>query len=175
MMIESFAERAAISLKEINPEKTTSVEIMKYGIIMSFNGFSVAGLSLLGGWLGGHFTETLYTLVAFGIFRFFSGGFHFESALKCIIFSTTLMIALPYIPVYGNWTLILTAASLVLTAILAPSGIENQTRIPEKYFPLLKVISILIVISNFFLVSSLLAKILFTQSILLVKLKGVKK
>jgi accessory gene regulator B len=174
-MIESYAEKAAMSLKEINPEKTASVEVMKYGIIMAFNGLSVAFLALLGGWIGGHFEETLLTLAAFGLLRFASGGFHFESAGLCIVFSTLLMISIPYIPVKENWILILTAVSFILTAIFAPSGIEGQTRIDEKYFPLLKVLSILIVGSNFFLLSTTLSKIFFIQSLLLVKIKGVGK
>lgn len=170
-MIDTFAEKIAIKFKQIDPEKTTSVDIMKYGIIMAFNGFSVVILAVLIGWLSGKFTETVFVLVSTGIFRFFAGGHHFASAWKCILFSTLIMITLPHIPVNHSWMIGLSIASLSLTLIYAPSNIEDQTRISKKYHPILKYISTLIVSSNFYFLSELLAITLFTQSLLLVKVR----
>ena len=173
MMIECAAERAALRLKAINPEQTTSVEIMKYGLIMAFNGGSVLVLTMMIGWLSGRPGETLLTLGSFALLRFFSGGYHFKSAWACIVFSTALLSTLPHIPIGNAWIWILPAVSVVMVALLAPSKIEDQTRIPKKYFPMLKVLSIVMVALNFFLLSPILAKVFLSQAILLTRIKEV--
>lgn len=172
-MIEHVAERAALRIKAANPGQTTSVDIMKYGLIMAFNGGSVLLLTVGIGWLSGRPGDTLLTLGAFALLRFFSGGYHFKSAWACIVFSTALLSVLPHIPISSFWIWVLTAASVCMVALLAPSKIENQTRIPKKYFPILKMASICMVVLNFFLLSPILAKVFLSQAILLTRIKEV--
>lgn len=170
-MISNLAERTATFIKTIDPEQTASVEVMKYGIIVLFNGISVIVLSLAGGMIGGKLYETMMTLAIFAIFRFVSGGYHFTSAWMCVPLSTAFMIIVPYIHVSYHWMIALTVCSFILTLRYAPGFIEGYTRIPVKMYPLLKVCSVAIVLSNFFFLSPIMSIVLFAQSILLIQVR----
>jgi accessory gene regulator B len=55
--------------------------------------------------------------------------------------------------------------------LLAPANIRGYARMPEKYFPIMKVLSLLIIGSNYIWSSSLLAVVFFIQGILLLPLR----
>lgn len=167
-MIEAYAEKLAITIKKANPEQTTSVDIMKYGIIMFTNGFAVLFSALIIGWLSGKFIETCIALCAYALLRFFSGGFHFKSALHCILYSVLILTLIPHIPFQSSWNIPILIISLIITTVFAPADIKNQTRIPEKYHPWLKYISLLIVIVNFFILSDIVTLAFFAQTIMLI-------
>lgn len=170
-MVDALAERIAITLKKTAPAETKSVDIMKYGLIVLMNGLSVIVLSLTVGWLMGNFRETLITLVSFIILRQLVGGFHFKSAIICIISSTTMLVVLPLIPLNQELTGILTLLSMFIISIYAPSNIEKQTRIPAQYHYILKILAVILVSSNLFFASPLLAKSFFSLSILTIQLR----
>lgn len=170
-MDNAWAERIANAIKQQAPEETASVEVMKYALVSLYHGLSVLFASLIIGAITGKLVETLITLIAFALLRFLSGGFHFESALTCFIFSTVISSAIPHIPLPDGYFLIVMITSIILLGIFAPSSVKGVTRIPEKYYPLLKVGSILLVSLNFFIGSELLAVTFFTQSVFTVKLR----
>lgn len=170
-LIEHWAERTAISIKKMNPEQTTSVEIMKFALLIWINGLSVTIMCLMVGAFTGKFEETALVLVAFGTLRFVSGGYHFNSALQCIIASTLLLSTLPHVALSHNWNLGLLITSLILLAIFAPSNIINQTRIPEKYFPFLKICSIILVLANFAFFSDIVTATFFVQAVTTIYLR----
>lgn len=170
-MVEKLAEKLSQSIKRLAPEETASIEVMKYGITVLINSASVILLSLSIGVLTGKFQDALVALISYAVLRCFAGGFHFQSAIACIMFSTALFSIIPHIPISHFSTLILTLLALIIISIFAPSNIADETRIQIKYHPLLKACSILIVSVNFFLVSPILAKSFFTLSLFTVKLR----
>jgi accessory gene regulator B len=74
-----------------------------------------------------------------------------------------------------EYILLLNILSLLLAFLYAPSRIENQSKIDPKHYPKLKVVSIIIIATNFLFMSSVLAAVFFVQCLTLIKMKGVKK
>lgn len=174
-MIEKMAERIALTMKRINPDETASVEVMKFSLSLLINLMAITTLSLAIGALTGKFSETLLVLVSIAILRQVSGGIHLKTSEACVIFSTLAVVAIPHLPINEKWCIILTIVSAVLVLIFAPSRIEEQTRIPRKYWPLLKIIAFLIVSSNFLLQSGILACAFFLQSVGLIRKIKLRK
>jgi len=170
-MSYGWAEKIAVAIKNKAPEQTASVEVMKFALISLFNGTTVLVACLLIGGITGKLTETIITMIAFAVMRFIAGGFHFESALACFLFSTALLSALPHIPLPDGSQIYLSVISIVLLLIFAPSDVKGKTRIPEKYFLYLKLSSILLVCGNIVIDSDLLLKAFFAASLLTVKLR----
>ncbi|GED68455.1 hypothetical protein BRE01_21570 [Brevibacillus reuszeri] len=168
-MIEAIALRIATGIKRINPEVPQSVERMEYALIILLNGVTVIIASLLIGAILGTLKATIIFLVAFALLRQVSGGYHLSSALGCAIVSITLAAVVPLIPVTDKLCQIMSGISLILVAWFAPSKIENQSRIPSKYYPLLKAISIAIVLASVFIAWPIITKALFVQSLFLIR------
>jgi Accessory gene regulator B. len=117
-----------------------------------------------------NYRETMQVLFAFGLLRMISGGYHFKSASVCIVVSAGVAALLPFVELSIFYINILNITNMVLTIILSPSRIEEQTRIPSKYFPLLKIGSTVLVASNFLFQSQLLAITWFIQVLSLIRL-----
>lgn len=170
-MIEAMALRIAKAIKQAAPENTASVEVMKFsleGVLQTLLTVFFIGIV---GQVTGTLAITMAGIAAFVILRFFSGGLHLRHAMHCSLFSTILLSAAPHIPLTHNWTLAVTSGNLLLILIFAPSNIEGHARIPKKYFPLLKLISALIICTNFVFLSSTLAVAHFFQAISTITLK----
>jgi accessory gene regulator B len=82
------------------------------------------------------------------------------------------MTAVSFANLTTNLSMIFTAVSLILILIYAPSGIERQSRIPRKYYPLLKLISFLLVASNLLIQADVLSVTFLIQALLLIKIRG---
>jgi accessory gene regulator B len=170
--LDAFAQRTAIRMKAINSEKTASVEVMKYGLLIFINIFSIIFISLLIGFITGKLMETLLTLVAFALLRACTGGYHLKSSIHCIFFSSALMTIIPHIPMNQSSTLSLTIFSIVLVLIFAPFALEHQNNIPKRYYPYIKIMGIVLVSINLFLMSNTLALCFFVQSVMLIRRIG---
>jgi len=167
----AWAEKLALAIKSKAPDETASVEVLKFALITLFNGtISLVGCLIVGA-LTGKLKETLIVLCAFAVMRFLAGGYHFRSPVTCFLFSVASLSALPHIPVPAGSHLYLSLASIVLLLLFAPSDIKGKTRIPEKYFLYLKLLSILLVCGNIFLESELLLKAFFTASLLTINFR----
>lgn len=166
-MIESLSNRWAINLKKQIPDHPASVEVLAYAFNFMINIILTLAVSLTSALLLGHFWETVIVLSSFAILRMVSGGYHFRSAGACILFTVVGSNLLPYLYLDAQFTLLINILTLVLILSFAPSRIEHQSRIPKKYFPLLKAISSGLVSINFFLASSLIAATFFVQGITL--------
>jgi accessory gene regulator B len=59
---------------------------------------------------------------------------------------------------------ILTILSATILLFTAPKGIKDVSRINAKYYPLLKLLSVLFVLTNLYFQSSILALAFFTQA-----------
>ncbi|MNC48119.1 hypothetical protein D3C75_972150 [compost metagenome] len=76
--------------------------------------------------------------------------------------------------VSSTWTIAATITAIMIISFLAPVGIERQSRIPVKYFPYMKLAALLLVASNFLILSPALALSFLAQSVTLVLGKVVK-
>ena len=168
-----LSEKLAITIKKANENETASVEVMKFSLILLFNMFFTILLSLILAALFGTVRETVLALFSFMLLRIFSGGFHFKTATACTVASVAIVVIVPLIPITDQIAFYLTLAALILVLKFAPSNIRGTVRIPEKYFPFLKIISALIVSSNFLLSNHLLALIFFVQAVSLISKKEV--
>jgi len=163
-MIESMALRLAQRLKNAEPEGTASVEVMKYSLVILLNLFFTILVIGLAGAITGKFGQTMLGLSAFMVLKFVSGGAHLRTALQCSVLSVVCVVAVPHIPLTDTWTQAVIVVSAVLLLLFAPSNLKGHTRIPDRYFPLLKLASVLIVSLNFFWLSSTVAVAHFIQA-----------
>jgi accessory gene regulator B len=168
-MIEAIAANWATKLKKAVPEHPASIAVIKFALQL----FIETILTLLTAVVISSFTnktiETLIVLIAFAILRAVSGGFHFKTAAACIL-STSIGANIAAFSQFNDTViLVMGGTSLLLAAIFAPSKIENQTRIPKKYYPALKIISLVIISTNFLFMSSILASAFLIQSITLIR------
>ena len=168
-MVEQWAERLAVWLKNEVPDHPYSVARLQFGFHLFLNTvLTLLAASILGVLLGSY-KETMQVLAAFAMLRMISGGYHFKSAMVCIVVSAGVAALLPHINLSSTNILFLNMINLLLTALFSPSGIENQTRIPPKYYPHLKIVSSLLVASNFIWQPPLLAVTWFPQAVTLLR------
>lgn len=167
-LIEAIANRIAIKLKEANPEETASIEVMKYALFGILHNTVTLATAFLVGLVLDQFFDTFIAAVSFMLLRLVSGGYHFKTPLSCLIFSASIFVIIPLIPTSEISLFLLNILSLLLVILLAPSNIREHIRIPEKYFPLFKVISIVLVISSFFVNSPIITLAFFMQALTLI-------
>jgi accessory gene regulator B len=170
--MQTLAYKLAAGIKSKAPSHPASVEVLEFSILAFLNTFSTIIVAMGISLLTGKVAETAVILVVFAVLRSVSGGLHLKYGWACTLATSTVANVVSFIayPAYViPW---MTAASLVLCLIYAPSKIQNQTRIPEKYYPLLKIIAAAIIASNFFFASSIVASAFFIQAVLLIRLKG---
>lgn len=170
-MIEAWAGKLASTIKKANEQHTAHEAVLKYALTIVINFIIPVCASLLIGWITEHFIDTALSLIAFTLLRAVSGGFHFKSANVCMVVTTCIISIPPHITILGQWILVLTSISFLLAVLLAPANIRGYARMPEKYFPIMKVLSLLIIGSNFIWGSSLLAVVFFIQGFLLLPLR----
>jgi accessory gene regulator B len=170
-MVETLALRIAEAIKRVEPDKTASVQVMKYSLeallqtLFTFMFIGIIGL------LTGAFGETMIGAFSFIILRYFSGGLHLRKAATCSLVSILLISIAPHFPLTERWVIIFGGISLILILLFAPSNIEGHARIPRKYFPALKLISALIVSSNFIFLESSIAMVFFFQAVTTIQLR----
>jgi accessory gene regulator B len=170
-MIEQLAGKIAVKIKEASPEDTASVEVMKFALIgLLQNGITITA-ALIVGLVAGTFFEVFLAVASFMLLRLVSGGYHFSSMLACAIFSFSVFVAIPFIPVSDSMVHVLNAASLVLCLVFSPSNIKEHIRVSEKYFFIFKVLSIIVVSINFWISNPIVALGFFAQSLLLITFK----
>ncbi|OUM93855.1 MAG: post-translational modification of quorum-sensing peptide protein [Thermobacillus sp. ZCTH02-B1] len=174
-MVESWAEKLAIKIKQANPEQTASVPVMKFALIIVIN-FTVPVIAAMAfGISTGKGAETLTAVSYLLCLRMLSGGYHFERPLPCMLITFLIVAVPPHMDMAEQWTPILTGIALILVLLLAPANMKGYNTIPETYYPLLKIVSALIVCSNFLFFSETAAIVLAVQGFtLLFRNKEVK-
>jgi accessory gene regulator B len=167
-MFDRWAFNAASWVKQQNPEKTASVAVLQFALTGILNSLAVFVIVLTVGIVSGHFLDSLLASLFFVSLHFFSGGYHFKSALLCAVVSSSVIITSFLIPLSSKYFLGLTIFTIIIVAIFAPSNIENHARISKTYFPILKLISICIVLVNLMLQLPAVGWALFFQAFLLI-------
>lgn len=174
-MINIVSKRIASNIKSVVPEHPKSEQVLAYSISFLLNTISVILLTLLVSLFTGRIIEAVIVLFSFALLRQVSGGYHFESAWLCIVVSTVNVTLISYANFGYSTIIILTCISLLIALIYAPSRISKQTRIPKKYYPMLKALSMLIISTSFIFGSPVLATSFFVQSLTLIYIgRGVK-
>lgn len=168
-MIQIIARRLAVSIKRVVPDHRVSAEVMEFSLSALLNAFFIIVISLGVAIFTGRISEAATILVAFAVLRQVSGGKHLEDGVLCIVVSTAGVLVLSMADFSNTVVHALNVASLLLAIIFAPSRIEGQTRIPKRFYPLLKVIAILIIAANLFIGSSVLAATFFVQALTLIR------
>ena len=167
-MLEHLSEWSAARIKVIVPEHPASVSVLKFAIAIVLNVVLVAGLTLSVSLITGNTAEAVMILVSFALLRQVSGGVHLKSGMACVLFTTALFTGLSYVQMDMLYVQLLNVLSLLLVAVLAPIGIDKQTRIPEKHWPKLKLIGAALVIINMFVASPVIAVSFTAQAVSLV-------
>ncbi|NQX44953.1 accessory gene regulator B family protein [Paenibacillus tritici] len=163
--MNSLANRIAIAIKNANPEETHSVEVMQYSLGIILNTLLIIVSTAFIGLIFGRFEECLTFLLCFCILRLTSGGFHLKTAMACNIVTTLLSTLLPSLISPSDSALwIINIISLVIVVLFAPNPDQNA-RIPTSIYPILKLVSIVIVSSNFFLHSAVIGLAFLVQSL----------
>lgn len=167
-MLERMAGWAAARIKQIVPEHPASYAVLKFALAVLFNVVLVISCTLLVSLATGHTAEAVLILIFFALLRQVSGGVHLKSGIACVLFTTALFTALSYVQAGQLCVQIMNGLSLLLVLLLAPVGIDQQTRIPRRHWPRLKIIAAVLVTVNFFMASPVIAAAFTAQSISLV-------
>lgn len=172
-MIERFSESVALRIKNINPEETASVAVMKFALIGLINNSLTFLLIFLIGALAGTFVESVIAAFSFMAVRLFAGGFHFSKPWLCIVVSTVSLSAVPLLAKYASASAVfwLTLTSFVITLLFAPSNIK-KTRIKKTWHPIYKLIAAAMVGANFLIQSPVLALTFLIQAISTIDING---
>lgn len=170
-MIEHLAHLIANKIKKEVPNHHASMEVLEFSLSIIINALMIILCTLLFSFLTGRVIEAVVALIAFPLLRQLSGGFHLKTGMGCVIFTTFLMTVLSFSDFSNSIIRVFGLISILLALIYAPSGIENQSRIPEKYYPLLKVSSMIIIGMNFFILSPVISSTFLVQTLTLIKLR----
>ncbi len=164
-ILDNTASYLAKSIRN-NHKDSASEEVLFYSLVIVLNTISIIFIVSMVGLITGNFLESITALLIYALLRYFSGGVHLNSSITCIIVSSFLLISIAHIPVtYWYTGFLLDLISLVIILRLAPQGLENVSRIAPKYYPVLKLISVAIICSNFLFHSDVLSLIFITQAV----------
>lgn len=170
-MIEAVALHWAQWLKKTVPDHPSSVAVIKFALQLLLGAVLTVLLALVIAAFTGKLLETITVLICFAVLRAVSGGFHFKSAMACVVATVAGANILAYSTFEPNIVLVLNGTSLLLIALFAPSKIEKQTRIPKKHHPKLRIIALLIAATNFLFMSPIIAATITIQSITLIRVR----
>ncbi|QSF47871.1 accessory gene regulator B family protein [Paenibacillus tianjinensis] len=145
---------------------------MQYALNIILNTLLTITASLALGWLFNNFTQTLIFYFCFSVLRLCSGGFHLKTAAACNVVTTLICVAPPLlINITGTSLWIINALSFFIMLLFAPNPDKNA-QIPFRYYPGLKLASIVLVGLNFFIGSSVIGLAYLVQSLTVIPWKG---
>lgn len=173
-MIDAIAGRMAEGIKRRAPDHPASIGVLKHALAVLINTVAILVISVAIGLITGRLIEVAIVLVSFAVLRMVSGGLHLKSGTWCVVVTTTGVTLLSLMHVEKGWVMLITLLSMALASIFAPSDIHRQSRIPRKYYPLLKIISVLLISINLVIGSETIAVSFLAQTILLIPRKEVK-
>lgn len=170
-MIEALSNKIAVHIKNNVPDHPASVAVLKHALAILLNMVFITGLTLFISAITGRYKEVLTIMAAFAFLRQMTGGLHLKSGMGCVVVSTLLFTGLSLVHLDYTWTLGATIASMLLILAFAPAGIERQTRIPPRYFPLLRLGAFIVVSFNLWIANPFIAISFLAQSLLLINIR----
>lgn len=172
--MNTLSFKIACMIKQANPQETSSIEVMQYALNIILNSLIIIITSLTIGWFTDSLGDTSVSLFSFAILRFFSGGKHLKTAAACNIFSITLCVSIPHFSyLIQDYLWIVNIIILILMLIFAPNPDANA-QIPLRWYPLLKIISVLLAVSNFVVHSPVIGLAFLAQSLTVISLERRK-
>ncbi|MGG4109064.1 accessory gene regulator B family protein [Paenibacillus lautus] len=171
-MLEQLSRHIATTIKKIDPDGPTSIEVMSYELGIRLNYLATIILTITMGLLTRDLWGSLFALISFVLIRKLSGGFHMKSLTACAIMSALIFSTIPKIDLNTTWIFILTAIQTIIYILHSPNHMIELN--PSKSNPfLMKLLSVLVCLINLILQSPILALTLMVQAILILPWKGV--
>ncbi|OKP91362.1 accessory gene regulator ArgB-like protein [Paenibacillus sp. P32E] len=168
-MINVLALKIASKIKEAAPTHPASIAVLSFSLALLINAFAIVSLTVIIALFTNKVGAAITALLSFAVLRQLSGGIHLKSGMGCIALTTGIMTFISFTNPNQTSIFLLNITSVALVLIFAPSRIERQSRIPEKYYPHLKIVSALLVSMNFLISSPIVSVSFFIQSITLIK------
>ncbi|MGG4216473.1 accessory gene regulator B family protein [Paenibacillus sp. FSL L8-0638] len=170
-LIEVLALRIAQHIKNVVPDHPASVAVLKHAMAVILNVVFITSMTLFVSAFTGFTIEVLIIMASFAFLRQMTGGLHLKSSMWCVAVSTALFTGMSFINLDYNWTTGTTLFSMLLILIFAPAGIERQTRIPPRYFPLLRSGAFIAVSFNLWIGNPYVAISFLVQSVSLINFR----
>ncbi|WP_242615069.1 accessory gene regulator ArgB-like protein [Paenibacillus solani] len=170
--MERLAGRMAAEIKRQVPDHKSSIPVLKHAIIILINVGLIVIFTLLISLITDNLKQAVIALIGFALLRQCSGGLHLKTGAGCIVFTTVLFTLVSYVEMESTGVFLMNAISLLLVMNFAPSRIEKQSRIPRKHYFKLRILSCLIVLTNFGFQSPTLAVVFLIQAVSLLRWRG---
>ncbi|SFL24888.1 accessory gene regulator B [Paenibacillus sp. 1_12] len=165
-IIDQSAEFLAKSIRK-NYSEAGSETALKYALSLIINTFISITISLLFCLITGHFIQCVLGIAAFILIRSITGGMHASSSMSCCIISILIFNTIAFVTFdYSLYSAVLDAAAIVVFLITTPNNIQNMSSLDPKYYPILKLIAVLMVSSNFIIQSTMLTAAFCIQAFL---------
>lgn len=165
--IDKSASFLATSIRNNYAEAGSQIAL-QYSLSLIINSFISITTILIISLLTGNFLNAILTVSIFSFLRYITGGAHMNTSVACCISSIIILTCIIHVKFESSFiTLVLTTISIIIVFIKAPQGIKNISRVDEKYYPLLKLLSIVTIASNYIFLSSLFSLIIITQAFFL--------
>ncbi|APB77357.1 accessory gene regulator ArgB-like protein [Paenibacillus polymyxa] len=169
-MIEIMALRLATHIKSIVPNHPASTQVLKFVLSAIINTIFVIVITIGLSLLTGRTKEVVIIMAVFAVLRQMTGGVHLKTGMGCVVVSTMIFTGISFVTLGYNWTIGATLVSMLLVLVFAPAGIERQTRIPPRYFPLLRSGAFILVSLNLWFANPIVAISCLAQSLSLISL-----
>lgn len=168
-MIDFLAVQAAEHIKRKVPDHPASIAVLRHALAIIINMLFVIIITVSITVITGTLLKAIIIMATFSILRQVTGGYHMQSGIGCVVASSLLFILLSLITLPTSILIIITIISASLVLMFAPSKIEKQSRIPSKYYLLLKLLGTVLVATNFLFLSSAIGLAMLAQSLLLIR------
>lgn len=170
-MKADYSHQLAVYLKRVNPQHPASIEVITFAIRSLSNFIGTTIVSLLIAYFLQQTSAALLAMISFAVLRSISGGYHLKTSLGCVVATSLMVNIIPFIPVHKHVFYLMTFLSMLLCGAFGARNINHTTRIPEKYFPLLRILSVLVVSVNLLVQSNIMALSFFAQSLSLIQIQ----
>lgn len=169
-LVKAIASAIAKLLLKFDNDQQFKYYELEFGLRSLVNFWSIIILSLLISLLLNNFGETLITMVSLSLLRKLTGGQHFKSSERCILYSVSLFVLIPYIiDLFTKYIGFVNILDLTLVAALAPLNTYNDKHTMIRY----KLASLLLVSLNVFVCQNPIISVAFlAQSINLINFSG---
>lgn len=169
-IIDSLATKLARSIR-VNYQDAASEKSLKYALILLINTIITISIIFIICLFTHHLFEGFIVVTYFFVLRYISGGAHLYTSEACTMTSIIILTSIAHLHFnYWNYGFIINTVAVIVFCIYAPEGINQKvSKINPKYYPLLKIISILMVSSNFIFHSFMLSVLCITQAFFLTK------
>jgi len=170
-VIAKLSTRIAEFIRK-NDTNAASMEVLMFSLTIVLNALFITVAILAISAITGRLLTGVLLIISYVTLRFFSGGVHLPTSRLCNAISIGVFCVLMFLSVpYWNVGVTLNALAFMLILAYAPTkDIMHLNRLGPKYTIHFKLISIALVLVNFWIQSPVLALAFFTQALSLTPL-----